>query len=270
MEFRPRFELWSDGASKRRFLFLPPGTQIDTTDPDYFRFPVGTKVWKEFSLDGTRIETRLIEKVSTRKFRMIAFLWRDDGSDADAIPAGLANAHGTTHDVPGETDCVTCHQNQPDKYAGLGAVQLDHELGGVTLTDLSKLGKLSSAVPSARVLPGDTTAQQALGILHVNCGTCHNSQSVLPYRGLDLWLRVTDLGRVEDTSFYRTALGVVSGSRPVDSIPKFLAVAGHPEQSAIVYRMGARGSNMAMPPLGTEFVDTEALETVSAFVSGLQ
>src|SRR6185436_16418070 len=27
--FRPRFALWSDGAQKRRFIQLPPGTQID-------------------------------------------------------------------------------------------------------------------------------------------------------------------------------------------------------------------------------------------------
>src|SRR4051812_32762302 len=28
-EFKPGFELWSDGASKRRWLYLPAGTKID-------------------------------------------------------------------------------------------------------------------------------------------------------------------------------------------------------------------------------------------------
>src|SRR6188472_1678937 len=46
--FRPRFELWSDGASKRRWVWLPPGTRIDTSDMDSWQFPVGTKFWKEF------------------------------------------------------------------------------------------------------------------------------------------------------------------------------------------------------------------------------
>src|SRR5688572_13616865 len=57
--FRPRFELWSDGASKRRFIWLPPGTQIETSDMDEWQFPVGTKLWKEFTRDGVRVETRL-------------------------------------------------------------------------------------------------------------------------------------------------------------------------------------------------------------------
>src|SRR5262245_45194627 len=50
--FRPRFELWSDGASKRRWIWLPPGTQIDTSDMDAWQLPVGTKLWKEFTRDG--------------------------------------------------------------------------------------------------------------------------------------------------------------------------------------------------------------------------
>src|SRR5262245_20803994 len=44
-----RYELWSDGAEKQRYLYLPPGTQIDSSDMDGWRFPIGTKVWKTFS-----------------------------------------------------------------------------------------------------------------------------------------------------------------------------------------------------------------------------
>src|SRR5262245_7866666 len=45
--YAPRFQLWSDGAEKRRWLWLPPGTRIDTSDMDSWVFPVGTKLWKE-------------------------------------------------------------------------------------------------------------------------------------------------------------------------------------------------------------------------------
>ena len=47
--YTPRFALWADGATKRRWIYLPPGTQIDTTDMDHWEFPVGTKLWKEFT-----------------------------------------------------------------------------------------------------------------------------------------------------------------------------------------------------------------------------
>ena len=63
MAYAPRFQLWSDGAEKRRWLWLPPGTRIDTSDMDSWVFPVGTKFWKEFTRDGVRVETRLLEKL---------------------------------------------------------------------------------------------------------------------------------------------------------------------------------------------------------------
>src|SRR5690606_34275934 len=58
----PRFELWTDGAEKRRWIALPPGTRIDTSDMEDWQFPVGTKLWKEFVRDGVRVETRLLQK----------------------------------------------------------------------------------------------------------------------------------------------------------------------------------------------------------------
>ena len=52
-EFVPGLQLWSDGAEKERWIYLPPGTDggkqpIDTADMDEWMFPVGTKLWKEF------------------------------------------------------------------------------------------------------------------------------------------------------------------------------------------------------------------------------
>src|SRR5262245_31719868 len=63
LPYRPAFELWSDGADKRRWLWIPPGDAIDTRDMDQWRFPTGTKVWKEFSRGGIRLETRLLSKL---------------------------------------------------------------------------------------------------------------------------------------------------------------------------------------------------------------
>jgi len=54
----PRYPLWADTATKRRWIFTPPGAQIDTTDMNHWKFPVGTKFWKEFTRDGIRVETR--------------------------------------------------------------------------------------------------------------------------------------------------------------------------------------------------------------------
>src|SRR5262249_30960643 len=61
LAFSPQYPLWSDGAEKRRWIRLPPGTRIDARDPDRWVFPVGTRLWKEFSL-GRRLETRMLER----------------------------------------------------------------------------------------------------------------------------------------------------------------------------------------------------------------
>src|SRR5262249_55508478 len=58
--FQPKYVLWSDGATKRRWLYLPDGGTIDTSDMDYWTYPVGTTAWKEFTRDGVRVETRML------------------------------------------------------------------------------------------------------------------------------------------------------------------------------------------------------------------
>src|SRR5512137_3035620 len=57
LPFSPQYPLWSDGAAKRRWIRLPPGATIDASDPDEWDFPVGTRVWKEFTF-GRKVETR--------------------------------------------------------------------------------------------------------------------------------------------------------------------------------------------------------------------
>ena len=57
--YAPGAPVWSDGADKSRWVYLPAGTKIDTSRMDEWTFPNGTKIWKEFRLGGKRIETRL-------------------------------------------------------------------------------------------------------------------------------------------------------------------------------------------------------------------
>ena len=43
LTYTPRYPLWSDGAGKDRFLYIPPGRPIDTSDMDRWVFPAGTR-----------------------------------------------------------------------------------------------------------------------------------------------------------------------------------------------------------------------------------
>lgn len=85
--FSPQYPLWSDGAEKRRWLWLPPGRFIDGSKPDAWQFPPGTRLWKEFAHDGHAVETRFIERLADGSWRYATYVWNADGSDALLAPA---------------------------------------------------------------------------------------------------------------------------------------------------------------------------------------
>jgi hypothetical protein len=273
MAYRPAHELWSDGATKRRFLWLPEGAQIDTTDMDSWVFPVGTKVWKEFTRGGVRVETRLLQKIGQDEWFMMPFVWTDDASDALATPDGLADARGTEHDVPRRRDCGECHNSMPDKLLGVSAIQLAHDYEGLNLARLAD--RLSAPPAGSFTLPGDAAQQAALGYMHANCGHCHNDLGTSPaYRDVDLvlWLRTGGLGAVEDTLSYQTTVGKdISSINSPDDSPALRIKPGDPEQSALIFRMmldTSEGSHM--PPIASEVIDeASGVAAVRAFINGL-
>ena len=130
-EYEPSFALWSDGADKRRWLALPPGARIDSSDLDAWSFPVGTKFWKEFARNGRRIETRLLVKrgPGERDWAGAAYVWDSDQRDADLTPDGVKDAGGSGHDVPSAAECAGCHGGRRSYVlgfsgmAGLGKLQ---------------------------------------------------------------------------------------------------------------------------------------------------
>jgi len=93
--FTPNHVLWSDGAAKRRWISLPPGTAIDKSDPDAWAFPRGTRLWKEFSIDGRAVETRFIERLDDGTWRYATYAWNAEGTGAS-----LVADRGALLDVP--------------------------------------------------------------------------------------------------------------------------------------------------------------------------
>jgi len=284
--FTPRFKLWSDGATKRRFLYLPPGGRIDTSRIDDWVFPVGTKVWKEFTRDGVRVETRLLEKTSSG-WNFIAYAWNAEQTRAVAVPDGVRNALGTPHDIPGRPDCFGCHSGSADFLLGVSAVQLawgDGADGGggapdaspadagaqpeLTVADLQAEGLLTDPVPASIPLPGDPVTQRALGVLHANCGHCHRPNTFVWERA-QMDLHLTALVGSDPTSVpaYTTSAGVAP-ARLFDDGDLRIAP-GDPSRSAVYFRMASRDPALAMPPIASELVDTTGAADVRAWISGL-
>jgi hypothetical protein len=281
MPFEPTYWLWSDGADKRRWLRLPPGTQIDTTAMDHWVFPIGTKLWKEFSLDGVLLETRLIERYGDgpEDYWMGAFVWNTDQTDAVLAPTGQTDINGTPHDAPSQTDCLACHRGDAGRVLGFSALQLSREPDarrvGPTLTDIVRRNLLTvppdapdggSAPPFS--VPGDAVTAAALGYLHANCGHCHNKNGTA-YPDTQMILRLTTHETdAASSDVYKSLVGVTLQYWRGGAITRRV-VAGDPDASAIVARMSARGNKDQMPPLATEMTDPTGIGKVRAWIAAL-
>lgn len=275
VEFTPAYPLWSDGTEKRRWIALPAGATIDTTNMDHWQMPVGTKFWKEFALGGKRIETRMIERKATTgaigtDWFFASFLWRVDESDAELATAGAKNALGTNHDVPSQAQCNACHGSDTGFILGFSAIQLSKGGAAPTLKSLAADGKLSAPPPADTdyPVPGDGVTAAALGSLHANCGHCHQAAG-FAYDATHMVLRlsVSERDAAASQSFL-TTVGVPLDEWQYVPFTKRI-VAGNPEQSSVVFRMKQRGNTLAMPPLGTKLTDDAGIAAVTTWVSSL-
>ena len=127
LPFSPQYPLWTDGAAKSRWMHIPPGKFIDATNPDVWRFPVGTRFWKEFRF-ARRAETRFIEHTRTG-WQFATYVWSEDGSEATLAPeTGIRYSvpinDDVRHAIPSRTDCRACHEAGPVRALGVTALQL--------------------------------------------------------------------------------------------------------------------------------------------------
>lgn len=279
--FQPEYALWSDGAEKERYIYVPGCATIDTSDMDHWKFPVGTRLWKQFTRDDVRVETRLLWRfgAGVGDWVMATYQWPVPAGNEPPDPelatlvdaAGVPNANGTAHDIPSTGACNNCHGKLSERVLGFSAIQLSHSLSGVTFTELADRGILSYApVRTGYHPPGDSTAQAALGYLHSNCGNCHNDtgQATGPTQLL-LRLLVSQQA-VGATGALTTAVNVptFNGQFAMDRIEPT-----QPGQSAIVVRMQRNpsvGELLPMPPIGRELPDTNGgIAAVTTWVTGL-
>jgi hypothetical protein len=289
LPFSPQYPLWTDGAAKSRWVWLPPSAAIDGSDPDAWSFPVGTRFWKEFSFAGRRVETRYMELLPDGEWLYAAYEWTADGREAVLVPdAGRRNAFplggDRSHAIPGTADCKVCHQGGPAEVLGFSALQLSPrrdsdavhaEPTDGSFVDLDYLmgNRLIDGVdawPSrAPVVEAASAAERAvLGYMHGNCGHCHNSRASLANLGLFLRQELSSPGNpVLDTTVEQR----VTKTAPGQSAEAVLRIEpGHPERSAIFERMSSRYAALQMPPLGTALVDEEAMALIRDWIEELE
>jgi hypothetical protein len=290
MAFSPQYPLWSDGATKRRWIWLPPGTSIDAAAADAWDFPRGTKLWKEFSHGGA-IETRYLERGMDGAWRFGSYVWNAEGTDAVLAPASgireiaAAGAPNGRYSIPAEDDCRACHEGAPVPVLGFSALQLSPDRDPLaphaekvanavdlkTLASRGVLKNLSAALIARppRIAASSPAERAALGYLHGNCGNCHNDEGPLAVLEMTLAQRVAAPPGAQD-AVKRSIVDVPSQFR-ARGAPRDAAriEPGRLDVSVIAMRMGSRDPLQQMPPLGSQAVDAEALSLLARWIETL-
>ena len=287
--YQPGVEFWSDGAVKSRFLYLPPGAQIDITSFDEWSFPNGTKVWKQFKVGGKLIETRMFFK-TMGAWHHTTYRWNDAETDAVRKDNGekvTIPGQSAVYEIPNTGQCDYCHGGRTDQLLGVEAVSLGLATAqGVTLASLTTGGRLSATPPATAItIPEDGTlkAAAALGWLHANCGGCHNQNpnAAAQFVGLRFLLSASQLANVAspaavtDTDAWKTGVNIDSTRQDVDAgVPYKRIAPGDPTHSLASILSGRRATGVEepspiiqMPPLVTRQVDTTGHALLDAWIT---
>lgn len=275
--YAPALSLWSDGAEKQRWIRLPTGGVIDNSDPGAWSFPVGSKVWKEFSRGAQRVETRLWQKVHAGYWVAATYVWSADESEAGRSEGGDVRLRdASTYHVPTQDECQKCHRGRAERVLGFEQVSLGLPgASGLTLEDLVAAGRLSNPPARTSLVIGDDgtgAAAQALGWLHVNCGTsCHNEDPRSTAFSAGMLLRLDpsllDGRPVNDFAALETTIGVTAKTPSWHGATRI--VAGAPADSLLYQLMSRRGDEEQMPPIATTAVDETGDALVGAWISRL-
>lgn len=282
--FSPQYPLWTDGAAKRRWIHLPAGSTIDASNPRQWEFPVGTRLWKEFSFAGRPVETRFLWKASDAGWLAGSYVWNKEGTgavlaDSDGVAGAAEITPGRQHNIPSRSDCAACH-GESRRPLGVNPLQLSDDRDPnaihsepltaemVTLRTLFDEGLLTGADPALRRTPpritaGDALTRAVLGYMAGNCGACHNGDGQIAAQ-LPSFVYPDVL---DGESVVRQMIGQPSRWQAKGRAEGTLLFdPASPDSSAVLIRMSSRRPSSQMPPLGTVLQDREAIATIRRWI----
>ncbi|MGE0588392.1 MAG: SO2930 family diheme c-type cytochrome [Cyclobacteriaceae bacterium] len=291
-EYELNSPLFSDYAFKKRFVFIPEGSQITYNSDDVFDFPNGTVLIKNFyypsdfrkPTDDIRvIETRLLIKEGDA-WKALPYIWNDEQTEAFLEVAGKNLRVSWTHEggssqqvlysVPNMNQCSGCHL-RGDKIMPIGptARQLN---GPIRSEDENQLVQWSSngllqglpemtRVPRLVAYNSDEAPVnlRARAWLEVNCAHCHRPDGPAKTSGLHLLASVTNRAEL-GIGKAPVAAGRGSGGLLFDIVP------GDPEASILYYRIQSSDPGVMMPELGMKLVHKEGVELVRQWIVQLK
>ena len=273
--------LYADGARKRRFVYVPAGSHIQTGE-DRWQLPVGSYLVKTFSFARDRRDPTRGERLIETRFMVLTadgfvpstYVWNDAQTDANAsrgdldVPVSFIDERGVQRQqlfhVPSASQCAACHA---DRALGFRSRQLDHvaEYADGThdqIAHFTRVGLIDREPPAHLRLsePSGTAplADRARSYLDANCSHCHGQGGSAERTDL-FWDLEHTTGK---------ELPSCRPTRPIDGRDRVL-VPGRPEQSEFLARMRASNPRIHMPRGPSRLPDQAGIALLSSWVASL-
>jgi uncharacterized repeat protein (TIGR03806 family) len=285
--------LWSDGASKRRWVSVPEGAAMTYSETENYGLPLGTVFIKHFELalderfpdSRRRLETRFWVAVSDEAQYGVTYRWNDEQTDAELVIqsetemlsiVGVDGAARTqAYFYPGPADCHRCHTEEAGfVLGGARTAQLNrratHRLDRPPIEQLvawSSWGLLDARLGAADLwlaprlsAVADESASledRVRSYWDGNCAMCHaGTEGVVP--GWD--------------ARYSTAFddqGLATPPRSPAAGAAQLIAPGSPAGSLIYLRGDTTELGKSMPPLGRNRVDEVYVDVLGRWIASL-
>jgi uncharacterized repeat protein (TIGR03806 family) len=267
--YRLNVPLYSDGAEKLRFVYIPSGEKAAADGAGLLQFPVGSALIKTFAFGegaGRRlIETRVLLHRADG-WTALPYRWNAEQTDATLVLAGARlelmtpAREAISYRIPNKNQCKECHGLE-GAVVPIGPKARNLDGDWLALIGLAPSG--ADVMPVWEERDSADVALAARAYLDVNCAHCHRPGAAASNSGLDLRWEQDDpvkLGVLKRP----VAAGRGSGGFAFDILP------GHPEGSILVYRMGSKEPGVAMPELGKSTVDAEGLALIERWIREME
>lgn len=266
--YRLNTPLYSDGADKLRFVYVP-GQRLTADGEGLLRFPVGTALIKTFAFgEGTQrrlIETRVLLHRS-EGWVALPYRWNEEQTDAVLALAGgrtqVVTPEGETisYRIPNKNQCKECHGLE-GAVVPIGPKTRNMDTGWLEAV-VGAVPEGADSMPRWEARAWAPVEAAARAYLDVNCAHCHRPGGAASNSGLDLRWEQRD---PEAFGVFKrpVAAGRGSGGHEFGIVP------GEPHASILVHRMESNEPGVAMPELGKSTVDREGLGVVARWIEGM-
>ncbi len=264
---------WSDGAVKQRYLSLPDANTIHIDSANDWDFPIGSVLLKNFSLNNTLIETRLLMRHSDGAWGGYSYEWDNGQNDATLVLGGKTRVIGTQNWLyPSTNQCTQCHTQVGGGPLGPETAQMNRNFTFpstartanqlYTYEQIGMFDMLLSDTPEnlpALADPADSGADlhaRARAYLHTNCAQCHQPGGPTP-------ASINLLYGTADTQM--NICHVIPENGDLGITNARIVTPGDPAKSILLERMKRRDI-YAMPPLGSFLVDSDGAALLEAWI----